>query len=288
MISKNTKFINKAHKIHKNKYSYENIVYVDAKSKVTIACPIHGDFQQLPSNHLNGSGCPKCVMKSTKQVIQDFIKVHGDKYNYSKVDYRGAKVKVIITCPIHGDFEQASTNHLQGQNCPHCAKSIMVKKKTKNKKELLKEFKLIHKDKYDYSKVNYTGSHKDILITCPEHGDFEQTPANHLTGSGCSKCAKNGFNPSKSAYLYYLKVTTDNGKVLYKIGITNRTVNERFNLNELSKIEIIKQKLYQNGQDAYDEEQRILKQYNAYRYTGPDVLVNGNTELFVINVSEFL
>lgn len=93
-----------------------------------------------------------------------------------------------------------------------------------------------------------------------------------------------GFDKSKLAYLYYLKVTTDTNQILYKIGITNRTVNERFNLTDLSKIEIIKQKLYERGQDAYELEQKLLKMYKQYQYTGPNVLESGNTELFTVDI----
>ena len=71
---------------------------------------------------------------------------------------------------------------------------------------------------------------------------------------------------------------------MYKIGITNRTVSERFGLAELSKIEVVKQKLYKNGQDAYDWEQNMLKKYKNYKYKGPKVLDSGNTELFTEDV----
>ena len=79
-------------------------------------------------------------------------------------------------------------------------------------------------------------------------------------------------------------MTTNDGKVLYKIGITNRTVEARYNLTDLSKIEIVKQKLYENGADAYNWEQRLLKKYKQYQYKGPKVLENGNTELFTEDI----
>lgn len=106
----------------------------------------------------------------------------------------------------------------------------------------------------------------------------------HLLGCGCPKCAKHGFNIAKPAYLYYLKITTEDNRILYKIGITNRTVNERFNLTDLSKIEIIKQKLYENGQDALDWETKLKRKYKQYQYIGPDILKSGNTELFTKDI----
>lgn len=106
----------------------------------------------------------------------------------------------------------------------------------------------------------------------------------HLSGCGCPDCAEYGFQPSKPAILYYLKVTTNSGQILYKIGITNRTVNERFQLADLQKIEIVKQKLYESGQDAWDWETKLKRKYKEYQYTGPDILSSGNTELFTEDI----
>ena len=105
-----------------------------------------------------------------------------------------------------------------------------------------------------------------------------------MKGAGCPSCAITGFDKNKPAILYYLKITTDTNQVLYKIGITNRTVNERFNLTDLSKIEIIKQKLYDNGQDALDWETKLKRMYKEYQYKGPDILSSGNTELFTEDI----
>ena len=185
-----------------------------------------------------------------------------------------------VTCPVHGDFSVRANQHLAGQICMKCD----IANKTKSVEEYLLEAAAIHNDKYDYSLVNYTTNKEQIRILCPIHGEFKQRASDHLAGAGCPSCAEYGFQPNKPAYLYYLKITTDTNQVLYKIGITNRTVNERFNLTDLSKIEIVKQKLYENGQDALAWENKLKRKYKEYQYQGPDILSSGNTELFTEDI----
>ena len=83
---------------------------------VIIICPIHGEFLQSPDVHKRGVGCPKCSGRglSTKEIIQEFKKVHNDRYDYSKVDYINGKIPVVIICPEHGEFSQRSDTHKQG------------------------------------------------------------------------------------------------------------------------------------------------------------------------------
>ena len=214
---------------------------------------------------------------TTEEFIVKAKGIHKDKYDYSKVDYINMHTKVIIICPIHGEFTQDGLAHLRGDTCKKCNGLIRGIKK-------IQEFKAIHLDKYTYDKVVYLNTKTNILITCPIHGDFKQKPENHLKGSGCPSCAGYGFDINKPAILYYLKITTNSNRILYKIGITNNSVNERFTLKELERIEIVKQKLYENGTDAYNWEQRLLAMYKQYQYVGPNILVSGNTELFTEDI----
>lgn len=122
---------------------------------------------------------------TTKSFIDACDYIHGGRYRYDKTEYVRRDKKVIITCPVHGDFEQTSGNHLYGYGCPACAG---VNKLTPE--IFISKAKNIHGDKYDYSLV--TGdisSHRKVTIICPEHGVFQQTPTGHLSGKGCSKCA---------------------------------------------------------------------------------------------------
>lgn len=120
-------FVKKANNVHGNKYDYSSVNYVDARTKVTIKCPIHGEYQQTPDSHLRGAGCPKCSHRSYKYTTDEFInmakKIHGNKYDYSKVVYLGRKIPVCIICSEHGEFWQKPYNHLRGHGCPECLES---------------------------------------------------------------------------------------------------------------------------------------------------------------------
>ena len=125
------KYIERAKTIHNNFYIYDKTNPKTCKDKCIITCPIHGDFWTTLDNHVNGkTGCPSCK-KVKKLTTDDFIKrakeVHGDKYDYSKVEYKNAKTKVCIICPKHGEFWQEPRHHLDGKGCPCCKR---VKKLT--------------------------------------------------------------------------------------------------------------------------------------------------------------
>ena len=186
-------FIEKAKKVHGNKYDYSKVEYIDKLTPVIIICPIHGEFTQTPDTHLNGSGCQKCGVEKSKQTatsqklttekfIEKARKIHGDKYDYSKVEYVNSHTPVKIICKIHGEFEQSPTNHLCGKGCPICGGKNMTTE------QFIKKARIIHGDRYDYSKVVYINSTTKVCIICPEHGEFWQSPNNHLDGKGCYFC----------------------------------------------------------------------------------------------------
>ena len=184
-------FINKARAIHGDKYDYSLVNYINNHTNIIIICSIHGEFLQTPNAHLNGCGCPKCIgrHKTTQEFIDEAKAIHGNKYDYSKVKYTKAESKVIIGCPMHGEFEQKSNLHLMGYGCKKCANNFLSKIKKSNTEEFIKKAKEIHSNKYDYSQVNYVNNSTKVIIICSEHGEFEQKPAMHLQGQGCPKCA---------------------------------------------------------------------------------------------------
>jgi len=118
-------YIAEVTKIHGDKYDYSKTIYVNAHSKIKVICPIHGDFVQNPQCHRSGQGCPECSVFNRKVdtdiFIEDSRKIHGNKYDYSKVEYTKNKNKVTIICPKHGDFEQQALSHKRGFGCPRCA-----------------------------------------------------------------------------------------------------------------------------------------------------------------------
>jgi len=214
-------FIKKAIKIHENKYDYSKINYVNITTKIIIICPIHGEFKQNPNRHLQKQGCSKCFFErlkeknnsNTKEFIEKARKVHGDKYDYSKVNYIKALKKIKIICPIHGEFLQVPSSHLQGYNCSFCGYDSKKIKKTKPLQQFINEAQKIHGTLYDYSKVNYIKALKKIKIICKEHGIFEQTPSSHIQGHGCIKCAyKNkGFNRRTTLEIFLKKAKQIHG-----------------------------------------------------------------------------
>lgn len=143
---------------------------------------------------------------TTEEFIERAMKVHNDKYDYSKVNYKKSNVKIIIICPIHGDFEQIPNNHLSGTGCPKCANEKTSMKLTLTTEQFIKKANDVHNNFYDYSEVNYKSAHKKIIIICPKHSEFEQTPGNHLNGQGCPKCAN---ERKKSSTEQFIKKATE-------------------------------------------------------------------------------
>lgn len=211
-------FIERSRGVHGDRYGYGKVKYVATATKVTITCPEHGDFEQTPDGHLRGQGCIKCAGKirlTTKEFIGRSHMIHNGRYGYDKVRYKNISTKVTITCPEHGDFEQTPKRHLQGMGCAECSGNVRL-----TTGEFIKKACDVHGARYRYDKVEYLNSSSKVTITCPEHGDFEQAPASHLQGTGCSSCAGYGYDKSKQGYVYFLLDVDTHSRV--KIGISNR------------------------------------------------------------------
>lgn len=183
-------FIEKGNKIHYNKYDYSLVNYKKSSIKVKIICPTHGVFEQTPNNHIrnnNPRGCPKCVgkNKTNNEFIIEANKIHNSKYDYNKINYINAKTPIIIKCPIHGEFKQKPNNHLNGWGCKKCGGNDKL-----TTEEFIKKANKVHRNRYDYSLVDYVDSHTKVKIICKEHGKFTQKPNNHLMGNNCPKCIK--------------------------------------------------------------------------------------------------
>ena len=129
---------------------------------------------------------------SQKLTTEEFIKkardVHGDKYDYSKVEYVNNQTKVCIICKEHGEFWQRPLDHLKGHECSECGKIKNVESRKKTLEQFIDEARKVHGGKYDYSNVKYDNTSTKVCIICKEHGEFWQTPEKHLSGCGCPKC----------------------------------------------------------------------------------------------------
>ena len=201
--------IEKMNLVHNNiikKYEYNIPTYNSIFQKIKIKCLVqdHGIFEQTISNHINGQGCPKCGkissgLKNTsnqEDVIEQFKKVHQDKYDYSEVEYKKNSEKVKIICPEHGPFFQTPIAHKMGSGCPSCGG-----KQKLTIPQIINRAQNIHsidsKPKYHYNIEKYNSVNDIIDIICPEHGIFSQTVISHLSGNGCPKCGKESISKLK-------------------------------------------------------------------------------------------
>ena len=186
-------FILEANKIHSNFYDYSKVDYVDSKTYIIIICPEHGEFKQIPNNHLQGQICKKCDnklrTKTQEQYLNECKLIHNNKYDYSKTVYKHSEKNITIICPKHGKFEIRACNHLNGQGCQKCSIEEKTINSYKTNEQYLNECKLIHGNKYNYDKTEYIHSEEKVIITCPNHGDFKQQAYKHIQGNGCPNCA---------------------------------------------------------------------------------------------------
>lgn len=216
-------FIEKAIKIHGNKYDYSKCQYKIASKKVIIICKNHGEFELTPNKHLSrGDGCKYCGREqssnkqrsNTDEFIKKAVNIHIDEcgnplYLYNNVNYINANTKILITCKLHGDFNQKPNNHLTGYGCIKCRYDKSGNSQRLTTKIFIERSKLIHKDEtgnclYNYDDVIYKNSHTDVIINCKLHGDFNQRPHNHINGSGCFRCSSKNYSKKSLKWLDFI------------------------------------------------------------------------------------
>jgi len=185
--SKYSEWLEKSKKFHEDVYDYSKVIFNNLSTKVVIICKIHGEFKQTPSNHTR-YGCSKCggnYNYTTEEWIEKANGVHGNKYDYSKVEYINTNTKVVIICKVHGEFEQTPGNHLNlEQGCSKCVGTYNY-----TTDEWIEKAEEVHGNKYDYSKTEYDNSKTKVVIICREHGEFEQIPNCHTNQQqGCPCC----------------------------------------------------------------------------------------------------
>lgn len=198
-------FIARANACHNNKYDYSKSVYVGTTSKITVTCPLHGDWQVLASQHIRTSGhgatgCPMCSGRKAQTPtnangggtavpvdvwIAQARSVHGDTYDYSNVCYTNSLKRVTIGCPLHGLFSTTPNNHIHKKTgCPICAGKLQGSVQI-----FVIRAQAVHGQKYNYALVDkFDTAHDVVTIGCPIHGNFKQAIKNHLHGNGCTKC----------------------------------------------------------------------------------------------------
>lgn len=204
-------FLQKAHEVHKDRYNYEKVKYVNNSTKVTITCAEHGDFQIRPVCHTSRKqGCAECGRNSrvdTEVCLSRLQAVFGERYQYDKVVYKDAETHIRVVCETHGEFSRTPQYLImQGLGCPKCGEegngipwSSGEKKERMCKDNFLALAREIHGDKYNYEKTEYKLALEKVTITCSTHGDFQQTPSMHISGKhGCHQCAGTSLMTTQS------------------------------------------------------------------------------------------
>lgn len=279
----------------------------------------------------------KTLNKTFSTLKDRFIAAHGNYYNYDNVIFDGMMNKVIITCPTHGDFEQTPMGHVKGKGCYQCGKDKAAKKHCKFTKdeiiEISKQFKSttdfrvnepeayriankrfgknflqeICKNMHNPSKrktteefkvelpteytllSQYTNSHTNVLVKHNVCGtEFEAKPYHLLNGvCGCPLCKQSGgYSMDKPGILYLIQLKTKNNEYVWKIGITNLSVNKRYRKWERNKFIRVHTYHFEDGRLCYDLEQHLLDKYKDYKYSGPPLLKSGNTEIITHNIKK--
>lgn len=231
-------FITKASIIHNGKYDYSAVEYVNNKTKVVIRCPTHGQFTQVPTSHLSGRGCKLCgdsVKNNNKRSSQSIfiskaIEKHGTTYDYSSVVYTKTTEKVTIVCIKHGPFSIVPYAHLAGQGCRICGIERRNSSNTNTTPHFVDIATSVHGRKYNYHRSKYIDIRTKLTITCPTHGDFLQTPSDHLYClAGCPKCSSNQSNKEQdwldSLGVKHRQITIMVDGIKYKVDGYDSTTN---------------------------------------------------------------
>ena len=259
-------------------YDFSNSVYINNKTKLIVSCEVHGEFWIRPNDLTRGSGCAKCSTevagKKLSKTPQDYLQELEVTFPDYEVlgDYINNKTKILHRHKVCGyEWETRPNSIISGQGCPKCFGNTLKTSQDYHAEleEHFPEYEVL--ESYQGNKVKILHKHK----TC---GYVWKIKPNHiLIGRGCPKCASYGFDPTLPAILYYLSVKQGEA---YKIGITNFSVKQRYSNKELQDIEIIEEWKFEDGQEAYNLEQIILKSYKHLKYEGKDLLKSGNTEMF--------
>lgn len=270
--------------------------YVNIRTRILIEGR-YGKCSILPFNLLQNS-VPSIETSTdkTSYFINRAKKFHGDRYDYSKVNYTKSRTKVKIICNIHGEFNQTPHAHLSGQGCKECKRYSRLDWKRLKIEDFVKKANKVHKNKYIYKKSKVNGNKNKVIITCPIHGDFQQSPNSHLKGRGCRKCylENNGYNKGKFVYfakdkicrLYLIEIYNEEERFL-KIGITSKSVEERFsNSRKLPyKFKILKEVEFSNASQVWEEEIKLKREFKEHKYK-PLLNFKGFTECFKLEQKE--
>lgn len=281
LINKDTQesWLEKANKIHNGRYDYSLVKYINSQTKIDVICAEHGIFSIRPAHHLIGQGCRKCgyIKNGISQYIsqEEYLTkvraVHGDRYDYSLVNYVKTTSKLRIICSEHGEFVQIAAVHLAGHGCPKCSRNKLL-----TTEEFIEASRKRHGDLYDYSQTEYIRSHLPVDIICKQHGVFTQTAESHMLGAGCRYCRMGGFRGSLPGFVYLLE--SDDW---IKVGVSKNVEHRVSCLNSASTQEFkIITKYPLNGKDCLLVEKAVHCWLRAVSYPIQDKFA-GSSECFL-------
>jgi hypothetical protein len=247
--SNTLEFISKVIKVHKDRYDYSAVNYVNNNTNIIIICKLHGEFSQLPSNHLKGENCTYCGIEARADSIRWTLeyfklqaeKIHMDTYEYS--NYINYNVPIAIKCKIHKlDFKQRPGDHLRGQGCPKCGIIKMSMTQSLGWDKFIEFAKEVHGDKYEYTVAEYKNTEQKIDIYCIKcKRTFKQKINPHIYAKqGCPYCCQ--FKSEKLTRAILEEIT----------GLTFKKVRPKW----LNKLEL----------DGYNESNGLGFEYNGKQH----------------------
>ena len=284
-IDKNKILINQFTKVH-DKYDYSLVNYINGKLPVKIICSEHGVFEQRPIDHKQGKGCKKCgkVYKMTPDEYISEVKKLYPKYNFSKTNYINKKTKIIVIDEDGYEYLVEPFAFLNGRD-------LSLKSLIDQNKYLIDRYNKIHDNKYSYEKTKYKHNAKHIIITCPIHGDFKQTPNAHQSGAGCPKCSNNQpvsredvINRLKEK----LKDITDYNKLIFNSPSDIRLFDKYDLEHKVSLSNILKhgRLTIENAVDKTNYFKKMASDLHNNKYSYEKTIYNGANEYLIITCPE--
>lgn len=246
------------------------------QQQATFICKTHGEFTARPKEVLLAAcPCPSCspnAKKTTEHYISRAKEVHGDRYDYSLVEFVDTQTKVKIICKHHGVFEQTIHSHIGGRGCMKCSKPIH------SQESFIASADSLHSGRYLYSEVVYDGCTSKVEIVCPIHGSFWQTPHSHVNNAcGCPTCAVNSFSTADDGWLYVFK-----SENIVKVGITKQHYKNRLNnVRTSSGVPFKLAHLFPATGLVVKEAETIILEDLRRLYEGVSVVFDGSTECFI-------
>jgi len=291
-------FITEATAKHGDLYSYEYSKYTKALDKVEIHCnTCNNAFWQKASNHLTGQGCPTCKGNGKRLTVLELQAalddLYGETCTFDLSTYKSQQSYISLICNRCDRHYTKKVEKLlkRNQACTSCNRKAAGYKNRVTQNQFEARANKAHGDKFDYSKTVYITMHTPITIICNGCSqEFQQTPHNHLKGSGCPDCSRadQGWGSSRFRGKPTIFYVVSLGNSSYKVGITTRSVTSRYS-GESVNIKILYQTTFLDGLDAWNLEKLVLQRLSTAKYSGPSLLTRtGTKEILTVNPVEYL